>query len=465
MTYVFYDTETTGIEVNFDQILQFAAIKTDDNFEELDHLNVRCRLLPHVIPSPKALCVTRVRPKTLTDSELPSHYEAVRQIRARLLDWSPATFVGFNSLHFDERLLRQAFFQTLHPACLTNTNGNARFDAMRLLVAADAYAPGSISVPTGDKGRRKFTLGDIATSNGYDHSDAHEAMADVRATIHVTRLARDRAPDIWRAMKNASTKDGVKEYVSKQPVFSLTDRFFGKTRSWLVAPCGRDPDDDDQIATFDLHNNPDDYCSLPAEKLAAVLSGSPKVIRIFRANSQPVMMPPDAAPKDAGALLLSPEERQRRIAVIRRDSDFQKRIWEARKLNEQAAPVHLEERIYHDGFPAEDDQLLMERFHNVDWEERAPLVKQIKDARVKEFARRLMYFERPDLLSAGEASRLKAWCADRVQTEDEVPWTTVGKAMREVDDCLKGADDDEVALLGEIREFLVERAKAVNAGG
>ncbi len=36
MPYVFYDTETTGTETAFDQILQFAAIKTDDDLNELD---------------------------------------------------------------------------------------------------------------------------------------------------------------------------------------------------------------------------------------------------------------------------------------------------------------------------------------------------------------------------------------------------------------------------------------------
>ena len=55
MPYVFYDTETTGTETAFDQILQFAAIKTDDDFNELDRINVRCRLLPHIIPAPGAL--------------------------------------------------------------------------------------------------------------------------------------------------------------------------------------------------------------------------------------------------------------------------------------------------------------------------------------------------------------------------------------------------------------------------
>jgi len=30
MPFIFYDTETTGTPTSFDQILQFAAIKTDD---------------------------------------------------------------------------------------------------------------------------------------------------------------------------------------------------------------------------------------------------------------------------------------------------------------------------------------------------------------------------------------------------------------------------------------------------
>ena len=34
--YVFYDLETTGINPAFDQILQFAAVKTDLSFNEID---------------------------------------------------------------------------------------------------------------------------------------------------------------------------------------------------------------------------------------------------------------------------------------------------------------------------------------------------------------------------------------------------------------------------------------------
>ena len=229
MPYVFYDTETTGTETAFDQILQFAAIKTDDDLNELDRFDIRCRLLPHIVPSPGALRATRVTPAMLTDRALTSHYEAIRQIRARLLEWPPATFIGFNSIEFDENLLRQALFQTLHPAYLTNTNGNARSDAMRVAHAVSIYAPGSIEVPTDDRGRQTFRLERLAPANGYNHDEAHEAMADVEATIYMARLARDRAPAIWQAMDRATAKAAVKEYVSAQSIFSLTERYFGRT--------------------------------------------------------------------------------------------------------------------------------------------------------------------------------------------------------------------------------------------
>ena len=144
---------------------------------------------------------------------MPSHYEAIRQIRAKLLEWSPATFIGFNSLEFDEPLLRQALFQTVHPAYLTNTNDNARSDVMRVAHALSIYAPDSIVVSTDDQNRQTFRLDRLAPANGYNHDKAHEAMADVEATIYMARLARDRAPNIWQAMDRASTKNAVKAYV------------------------------------------------------------------------------------------------------------------------------------------------------------------------------------------------------------------------------------------------------------
>ena len=460
MPYVFYDTETTGTDTTFDQMLQFAAIRTDDDLKELGRLDIRCRLLPHIVPSPGALRATRVTPSMLTDPTLPSHYEAIRQIRAKLLEWSPATFIGFNSLEFDEPLLRQALFQTLHPAYLTNTNGNVRSDVMRIAHAISIYASDEIIVPINDRGRQTFRLESLAPANGYNHDEAHEAMADVEATIYMARLARDHAPDIWNAMNRASAKAAVKEYVAAQSMFSLTERYFGRTYSWLVAPCGENPEYDGQFAVFDLYYNPDDYRFLSAEDLVGVLNASPKVIRSLKASGQPIMMPAEMAPETVKALNVPPDELRRRVTVIQDDQDFCTRVGQAQALrfvDEEPSP-HIEQRLY-DGFPSDADQTLMTQFHDVDWPDRIDLAEQIQDLRINEFAHRLIYFERPDLLTADKVAELDAWRTERVLSEDKgVPWMTARKALREADDLLQTVTGEEAALLGEVKDFLFELA-------
>lgn len=36
MAYIFYDTETTGLSAGFDQVLQFAALVTDDDLNVVE---------------------------------------------------------------------------------------------------------------------------------------------------------------------------------------------------------------------------------------------------------------------------------------------------------------------------------------------------------------------------------------------------------------------------------------------
>ena len=151
-------------------------------------------------------------------------------------------------------------------------------------------------------------------------------MADVEATIYMARLVQDRALDIWQAMDRASTKNAVKAYVTAQSMFSLTERYFGRTYSWLVAPCGQNPAYDGQLAVFDLYYDPDDYRSLSTKDLIGVLNASPKVIRSLRASSQPIMMSADVAPENVKALSVPADELRRRVAVIQDDKDFHARV-------------------------------------------------------------------------------------------------------------------------------------------
>ena len=107
MSFVFYDTETTGTNTSFDQILHFAAIRTDDDLKEIDRFEIRCSLDAHVVPSAGAFRVTGMTIGKVTAAGLPTHYEMVCQLRTQLEKWCPTTFVGWNTLSFDENLLRR----------------------------------------------------------------------------------------------------------------------------------------------------------------------------------------------------------------------------------------------------------------------------------------------------------------------------------------------------------------------
>lgn len=460
MAFVFYDTETTGTETAFDQILQFGAIKTDDELNELERFEVRCRLLPHVVPAPGALRVTKVSPATLTDPNLPTHYEAIRQIRAKLTEWSPAIFVGFNSIAFDENLLRQALFQTLHPAYLTNTDGNTRADVLRMAHATSVYAPNSISIPLGDRNQQVFRLDQLAPANGFSHEKAHEAMADVEATIHIARLIKERAKEVWGSMLRASSKSDAIQFATECDMFVLTEFYFGRPYSWLVTYCGENPNYSAQLGAFDLWHDPSDYLGLTVEQLIGVLDRSPKVIRSLRTNAQPIMMEAEYGLEHTKSTTLDRGELARRVGIIQANADFRDRVGRAldgRFADREPSP-YMEGRIY-DGFPSPADQAHMEEFHNVDWAQRPAIAESISDPRVKEFAERLVFVERPSVLSESKRSDLERWAASRVLSDDHnVPWMTIPKALREVDDLLPNADGDEAQLLGEVKSFLQEMA-------
>ena len=460
MPFVFYDTETTGVETAFDQILQFAAIKTDDDLNELDRFDIRCRLMPYIVPSPGALRVTGMTPAMLTDPSLPSHYEAIRRVREKLTEWSPAVFIGYNSIAFDEELMRQALFQTLHPAYLTNTGGNARADVMRLVQAVTVYAPNTLSIPIGDRDQQTLRLDRLAPANGFAHDEAHEAIADVEATIHIARLVKERAPKVWSRLFSTCRKADAIRLASGDEPFALTEFYYGREYTFPVVHCGSNPDYDAQVGVFDLRHDPSPYFGMNVSQLVDALNASPKAIRTVRANAQPILMPLKAIPEEARAQFPADEVIAERVGVIRLETGFQERVGKAlsdRNADREPA-AHIEQRIY-DGFPDRADQALMDQFQRADWQQRAEIAERLADDRVREFARRLVYVEAPGALSDKSRAAMDDWMRDRILTEDTAaPWNTVRKALRETDDLLASASGSEEALLTDVRRFLEDMA-------
>ena len=465
MTYIFYDTETTGTNTAFDQILQFAAILTDEQLNERDRFEIRCRLLPWIVPSPGALLVTGIAPETLHDPALPSHFEMVRAIMAKLLSWSPAIFVGFNSITFDEELLRQAFYQTLHPPYLTNTRGNARFDILSAAHACAAFAPNTISIPINDIGKPSFRLGDLAAANGFPIINAHDALADVEGTIDVARLIKERAPSVWRGLERTCRKGDTLDLLEEEPILIHTAFYFNKEYSSLMSHCGRHPEIDTQVAMFDLAHDPEPYFGMSVEKLVKVLNASPKIIRSLRANAQPTLMTPDEFPSKVSEIGVEISEAKKRAAQIAAEAEFQQNVGRAlaARFGEREPSPWPEKQIY-DGFAGRDDERQMAEFHvSQDWSERNQIALRLSDERLKHFALRTVYAEAPKNLSDDHRQHIERWLNERILSDgDDVPWTTLQHAVTEAEkSSIEGLKDDREQSK-VVLDYLRERVRKLS---
>ena len=465
MSFVFWDTETTGIDTAFDQILQFGAIRTDHELRELERFDIRCRLLPHVVPSPKALLTTGIGVNQLTDPALPSHYEMVRAIKARLEEWSPALFIGHNSMRFDEHLLRQAFYQTLHPPYLSNTNGNGRLDSLAVLRAANFLEPDVLTVPAGEKGRPTFSLDRLAPANGFAHDAAHDAMGDTEATLYLCRLMRERAEGVWSNCVRFARKAAVLDYAQPGEVFAFVGFSYGRAYVRMVTAIGPNPERDSDLYVFDLSYDPHGLAALKDGHLHKLLAASPKPVRRLRANAAPCILPYEDVSARVRVQLPGVEELGSRAAYVRQDGDLRQRLMATvvEDREEREPSVHVEEQIY-DRFTGPEDQALMAAFHEVEWPGRAALLGSLADPRLQVLGERLLYTEAPEAMPEQGLISYRADVARRLLAdEDTVPWLTLAGAIRKADELLAGLTCTEASLLKGLRDYLVRRSEEARA--
>ena len=464
MSFVFYDTETTGLNTSFDQILQFGAIRTDHELRELERFEIRCRLLPHVVPSPQALLTNGITVERLTDPGLPSHYEMVRAIRAKLEEWSPAIFIGHNSIHFDEVLLRQAFYQTLHDPYLTNTGGNCPLDSLSIFHMVGLFQPDVLSVPVSDRNRPVFSLASLAPENGFPHEAAHDAIGDTEATLYLCRLVRQRAEGYWSNFVRFGPKAAVLDFVEGSDVFAFVDAAYGQPYFRLVTLLGPNPDYPSQVFAFNLAHDPQALAALSDDDLGEALASSPVPVRTLRVNAAPCILPYEDVPADAQIQLPESEELRRRAAYLQDDRPFAQRlITAAGAAREPWEPsTYVEEQIY-EGFPGAEDRALMAAFHDTyaGWSDRAALLRRFTDGRLQVLGERLLYCEAPQVMHNAGWRGCKGDIARRLLADEAtVPWLTLHQAIRETDDLLASAAGSEKVLLTGLRSYLVGRMDA-----
>jgi exodeoxyribonuclease-1 len=369
----------------------------------------------------------------LTDPNLPTHYEAMLRIAHKLREWSPTVFIGYNTLAFDEPLLRQAFYQTLQSVYLTNTKGNQRADVLRLTQATAALAPNNMAVPMNSDGKPTLKLDMLAPANGFAHENAHDAMADVEATIFMARLIRDRAAAVWNALIPLTDRTELVARVLSGEPRCLVERYRGQSAMRAVVGCGQSVENRNMLGVFDLTHEPGSVLSLDVDDLVKAMSGQDRSIRVVYANKMPAIVDLSLVHDLEGVFGVRPDEIIGRAEEIVEDNDFRRRVDEALSLRYPPRPAAniVEERIY-EGFPSRADEERKAAFHAAPWAKRVELVEGFGDDRLRELGRRLVFLEQPATLNPDRRRQLEIWLSNRRHGREDVDaGRTISEALSE----------------------------------
>ena len=196
-SFLWHDYETYGARPMADRPSQFAAQRTDAELNCVGEPVVwYCSPADDVLPHPMACLITGITPQ-----------EALRKgvseagFTQNILDemMQPGTCsVGYNSIRFDETVTRKRRDRNRRdPYEREYKNGNTRWDLIDLARMHYALRPEGVQWPVHETGKPSFRLQDLSAENDIAHEGAHDALADVRATIDLARLFRKVQPRLF----------------------------------------------------------------------------------------------------------------------------------------------------------------------------------------------------------------------------------------------------------------------------
>ncbi len=218
ISYLFYDIESTGLSKAFDQVLQFAAIRTDQRLNEIDRYEIKVKLRPDIIPSPQAIITNRISVADLAEGMC--EYEAAVQIH-RLLNEPGTVSLGYNTLGFDDEFLRFSFHRNLLPPYTHQfRNGCRRMDLYPIAIIYWLYRRNILAWPEVN-GKLSLKLEHLGSANRMISGKSHEALVDVETTVELARRFFEEKK-MWHYLEGYVDKETDSHRANQLPVAFLS---------------------------------------------------------------------------------------------------------------------------------------------------------------------------------------------------------------------------------------------------
>jgi exodeoxyribonuclease-1 len=457
-----YDFETTGISPRCDRPLQVAGIRTNEALEEIgEPLNIYCRLSDDILPHPAACLVTGITPATLMEKGL-CEAEFIARLHQELAQ--PGTCsAGYNTLRFDDEVLRYSLYRNFFdPYAREWQGGNSRWDLIDLVRTAYALRPEGLVWPEED-GRVSLKLERLSVANGLEHLQAHDALSDVRATIALARLIRERQPKLYDYLYKLRRKNAVVEQIELlKPMVHISGRF-SAARHYLsvVLPLAWHPRNRNALIVCDLNAECSPLWEDAADDLRERLytrredlgEKLPTPLKLVHVNRCPVLAPMSVLRKsDIDRLGLDVQCCESRARDLRsRQAEWSVKLADIYKEQAFSGLADPEQQLY-EGFLGERDRRLCEQVRNHVPSQSSSGMPPFDDARLPELHFRYRARNFPECLSAAEQLQWAEFCRQRLTSPEFGAPNTLTQFEGSLQVLLESANLNQVQLLQQWAE-------------
>lgn len=464
-----YDFETFGADPRRDRACQFAGIRTDEELNIIgEPLVLYCQPSNDFLPNPFACLVTGITPQK-AKMEGVAEAEFIKLINNEFL--VPNTCVaGYNSIRFDDEITRQTLYRNFFdPYEREWKNGNSRWDIIDMLRLCAATRPDGINWPKKDNGANSFKLDQLTLANEIDHTDAHDALSDVIATIEMAKLVKNKQPKLYEYVYQLKNKNKVRlelDLLTQKPILHASMRYpASKGCLALIMPICSHPTNKNGVIVYDLLEDPSNWCDLsveeirkriyiPKDKLSKGESRIP--LKTLHVNRCPVITSPAVLQKNQAEIWqINLDSCRIHWERIQGDQVVKEKVSSA--FNDESFPIETDPdlMIYSGGFFSDNDRSLMETIRETEAGDLGRLDLPFRDQRLQEMLFRYRARNYMDTLNQEEQERWKKYRKDKLLNPDAI--TLYRKETEKAWEIVSEAKDNRgQAVLSELQEYVDE---------
>lgn len=410
--------------------MQFAGIRTDENLEPVgEPYNILVQLNDDVLPSPDALMVTGIAPqKTLDEGYTEAEF---CKILTEEIFTPDTCAVGYNNVRFDDEFIRHILWRNFYdPYEWAWKGGRSRWDLLDVVRMTRALRPEGINWPVVD-GKATNRLELLTKENGIVHENAHDALADVEALIAVTRMIRDKQPQLYEYLYKLRDKKAVQQLVSlddKKPFVYVSGRYNAAYEKATVAfPLAPAPNG--AVLVYDLRHDPGQFVGLDEKALSAKISAPwderkaddfvNLPVKILQYNRCPAVAPLGVLAQNDGWKKIAFDQLtvEKNMKLLLENPDFAERlrsIYETKRDFKKSADP--EAQLY-DGFLGDRDRIRVEAVRNATAKDLADFQPEFQDERLPELLLHYKARSFPKTLSEGEQTAWETWRREHLKRQ------------------------------------------------